>query len=155
MAAVVANDVERLHHVLVVVQRLAHAHQHQVARPLQPAVVQEHRRAIATWATISPARRCRENPSVRWRRNAPEGAPGLGAEAGGEPAGIAHDDRLDLLSVGQAEQQLVGEAVLAGHGAGQLRQTGGEIHLQVFVQPAARRRDQGGTVVGAEAAGPW
>ena len=76
--------------------------------------------------------------------DAAHGATGLGAEACGVAAGVAHEDGLDGLTVVEAEEVFAGLAVGAGGLGLDGREGGGEagVRAELRADPAAKGREE-------------
>jgi len=141
-AARVGQSPQRLHRRLVVVQRLAHPHEHEIPQSVallraQPALGDQHLRHDFPGPQMP-----HKAHLARGAKDATHGAAGLGAQAGGVAPGIAHDHRLNLLAVVEAKEELLGEAIAArdllDHGGRVER----EIGPDVGGQPATDRRKE-------------
>ena len=100
----VGQHPQRLHRGVVVVQRLAHAHQHDVERrPARPVSCASTR----TWPAISPAVRWRARPILPVRQNAQRHrAADLRRHAERLRGRVGNVDGLDVPAVGEAQQEL-------------------------------------------------
>ena len=125
-------------------ERLAHAHEHKVAQSRPPFGPERPLRVEHLGDDLAGAQVAREPHLPRGAEHAAHRAARLRAQAGGVAARVGHENRLDGLAVGEAQQELAGESVRArevvggtGHVQAVRRLPAGE---NVPVQPAAQRR---------------
>ena len=164
-AAGVAQDIHGPHHGVVVVQRLPHSHEHDVAEALGlPGREENARRADHLRDDLAGGQLAAEPHLAGGAEDAAHRAARLAADARGRPAREAHEHGLDPRAVGELQEELAREAVArgrlqadgkvsnaglglearahAGRNLPQVAQRGGESEIKV--PPKARR------VVGAE-----
>jgi len=113
----IEQDIDRLHHRLVIVEGLAHAHQDDVAQARPVA----GRRALALAQDavdmdgLGDDFAGRQVPAEahlsRGAEDAAHGAAGLAADAGRDPAGKTHQDRFDDRAVFEGQEVFAGEPV--------------------------------------------
>ena len=102
----VGQDPQRLHRLVVVVQRLAHAHQDDVeGLVLQVERVCQHANLADDFASRQVADQAH---LARQAERAGHGAADLRRDAEGHGRRVGNEDRLDLSAVGEAQQKLLG-----------------------------------------------
>ena len=142
-AVLVGEDPQRLHRRVVVVQRFAHAHQHDVeALAEHPELAQQH----ADLADDFAGRQVADDAHLAGQaEGALHRAADLGREAEGLRRRVGDEDRLDLLAVGEAEQEL-GRAVGRRLAADQLwrgnEQFARELAAELAAEVGHRRRSR-------------
>ena len=149
----IAQDVDGVHDRVVVVERLAHAHEHEVAQAGGRGFVTYYvtpvsgsfRASVTYYVTLCGVGGAegagdvdglgddfagREVARVAHlaggAKHAAHRAADLAADAGRDAAGVAHEDGLDAFGVGEGEEVFVGEAVARGglEGGGQDAEVG-------------------------------
>ena len=147
-SASIRNDLQGGHHRVVVVEGFAHSHQHQIPEPRQ-ALGSQGSLAVHelghnfTWAEMP-----HKSHLPGGAENAAHRASGLGADAGGEATGVAHDDGFDALPVVEFQKEFAGLSIAAvqvgfdGGVIGKKTLLGG----QIFLGPALQRRREMGAL---------
>ena len=137
-AAIIGDDAQSLHDGIVIVQGLAHAHEHQVAQPglahaLQQPLSMQHLGDDLTRSQVA-----HETHLAGGAEDAAHRAARLSAQTGGEAPWIAHHHGLDLLAIIEPQEQLAREFITALDPCVDRRDVERHILMQMGIQPAAQ-----------------
>lgn len=125
--------------MIVVVERLPHPHEHEIAHAI--ASRREHVAYVAHLRDdLAGCQLSRKTHLPCRAEDTSHGATSLSAETRRETAGIPHDDRFNLLAIFESQEELLGAAVAADDAIGDI-DTGQEIAWPIG-QPAANRSGQ-------------
>ncbi len=143
-AAGVGDHGQRLHDGVVIVKRLAHAHEDEIAQSLATGS-EGAARVMNLCDDFTGPQMPHKAHLARGTKNTAHGAAGLGADAGRVAPGVAHDDGLDLLAIRELEECFLSQSIAAGDVGGDT----GRIEREGAVakaggQPALKRRREVG-----------
>ena len=119
-AAWVVKDADGRDDRVVVGERLAHSHEHQIEAGILPRVEVPHAEDLGD--DLVGSQIALEPHQSRGAEGAAQGAPDLAGEAEGHPPLGAHRDALDARAVSEREHELVRQMIAARVGGRDLRQ---------------------------------
>jgi len=112
-SAAIADDFERGHHRVVIVQRFAHAHEHKIPQTAFATRMQQATRLMHLRDDLARAQMSPESHLPRRAKHTAHRATCLRAQTRCETGAITHDNRLDGFAVVEAQKQFPRPSVIA------------------------------------------